>query len=680
MVEYLENQLCIQPRAIINMGIFSEAKYKQLVRGNRVNVMRRACRNTPALIEYDSLPDSIKIAIRGKVGDPRQLTSRNVLMELIKPDPKAMKYYTDYMLPDGRYLTDEVAMEYYTNATVLNAMHELLNNTRTFRRARGGGKTGTWEIVAHAVNTLDLSKIRHTLPSNERRLKDRYTQYQKNGYSSLIHKNYCNQNSRKVTEILERLIISIYCMNNKPYTEWVCDYYLQFIGGAIDIVDISTGVLFDREDFKNDKGEFIIVSEATVWNYINNPKNAAIIESLRMGRHRYISTIRPHVHRHAPNFALSKISLDDRDLPRKMHDGKRVKAYYAYDVASGALIGAAYSKTKDTSLFIDCVRDLFKFINANNWGMPLEIEVEHHLVSNFKDDIAKAGVLFPFVRFCAAGNSQEKHAEQLNRQKKYGYEKRYQDGIGRFYAKQEVNRTSGERVYSDDENKYLIKEKTYSFEKLVADDRETIASYNAGKHRDQKKYPNKSRLDVLQENINPNLADVNEATLARYIGECTKTSIVRNMYVQVSYAKYQLPNPEILKTLQPNNYNVQAYYIPESDGAISKVHLYQNDNYLGCANKIVKFNTSKAEQTEEDKAAMGTQFSYIKSFDGMIAQKKQELAKPVILPKTSHFNDIPEPVINTPIEEKEASFEDDLETILSNYNPDSIRTAAIASM
>ena len=113
--------------------------------------------------------------------------------------------------------------------------------------------------------------------------------------------------------------------------------------------------------------------------------------------------------------------MDDRDLPRKMLNGKRVKAYYAYDVKSGCVIGAAYSKTKDEELFLDCLRDMFRNITKNGWGIPGEVEVENHLVNKFFDDLA---VMFPNVKICIPGNHREKRAEHLNRAKKYTTEKK----------------------------------------------------------------------------------------------------------------------------------------------------------------------------------------------------------------------------------------------------------------
>ena len=447
----------------------------------------------------------------------------------------------------------------------------------------------------------------------------------------MIHRNFCNQNSRIVDERLEMLILSVYCMTNKPYASWVAEDYERFTKGEIEVVNIQTGEIFNRMDFYNDKrSEFITVSDKTCWNYINQPKNRLIVDSYRAAGHRFLSTIMPHMHRHAPNFSLSKISLDDRDLPRKMHNGDRVKAYYAYDVASGCLIGASYSIRKDVGLFIGCIREMFRFIDSRGWGMPLEMEVEHHLVSNFKDDLMKAGVVFPFVHWCAPSNSQEKHAEQLNRQKKYGYEKRYQDGIGRWYGKLEANQTGGERIYDEANNRYTVKEKTYSFEQLVADDIHTIALYNSGLHRDQKKYKGKTRMQVMEENLNPNLASINRPLLVRYIGECTTTSIQRNMYCQVQHSDYMLPNPEVLGRLQPNNYTVQAYYMPmnaNGENQIDEVYLYQHDDYLCEAKIIVKYNTSHAEWTDADTEAMTEQAKYIAQTKKLVKDGREKISK-----------------------------------------------------
>jgi hypothetical protein len=603
--------------------------YKNDKHAGYLKTANRACYGNGVEIIWSSIAkESRRQAIIKRHGKPEERCSVSELESLISPDAAAMSTFSEYLLPDGRSLRPEVQLEYYNNAIVLNALNILRNSRRSARRSLSGSVKNIWHEMARAVNSLDRIRYPHSLPGSERHLRERFAGYKKDGYTFLIHDSFGNSNARKVDKRLERLILSIYCMSNNPYGSWVHEYYMAFIAGMLDVVDMKTGELYDRSDFFNDrKGVYISISESTCWNYIRNPRNRAIVEAIRDDHHHYTGNIRPHYHRHSARWSLSKISLDDRDLPRRMHDGNRVKAYYAYDVASGALIGAAYSVKKDTALFIDCVRDMFRFIDRYGYGMPMEVEVEHHIVGQFKDDLMKAGVVFPFVRWCAPGNSQEKHAEQLNRQKKYGYEKRYQDGIGRFYLKLEANRTGGERVYDEATNKYVIKEKTYTFEQLVADDRAIIEAYNSGLHRDQKMYRGMTRLEVLHSRLNPELAAINRAVLARYIGECVTTSIQRNMYCRVQYRKYMLPSPEALGRLAPNNYTVQAYYIPCDGEDIENVYIYQNGEYIAVCAMIETYNTSQAETTEADSAAMTVQAKYIGRFDRMVREGRENLSR-----------------------------------------------------
>jgi hypothetical protein len=647
--EYYNNILCVEVASLIDEGVISFDNYKKMSIRKQINVIRRACNNTPALVEWWSIPERFKNVIIEKFGDPSKVTAETHFAKHIRPNSKALEFFSNYLLQNGDNLPHEKQIEYYNNAIVLNAILAVTNDRRAFRKALGGKTTGVWNTIAETVLALDRNAYPHTLPINERRLKDKYKKYIDDGYQSLIHKSYCNSYARVVNKRLERLILSIYCMSNKPYSKWVHEDYLAFVAGVHDVVDMQTGEIFNRNEFWDEnKDSYIMISEATCWNYINNPKNRAIVDAIRMDRHKYSGSVRPHHHRHAPRYALSKISLDDRDLPHKLPDGSRVKAYYAYDVASGVLLGAAYSLKKDTGLFIECMRDMFRFINAGGWGIPLEVEVEHHLVSNFKDDLMKAGLVFPFVRWCAPGNSQEKHAEQFNRQKKYGYEKRYQDGIGRFYARQEANQTGGERVYDENLNKYVIREKTYSFEQVVADDRAAIKAYNEGLHRNQKEYTKQSRMQVMLENINPNLAEINQALIVRYIGECTTTSIQRNMYCQVQYVKYMLPSPQILAKLAPHNYTVQAYWLPNSD----TVYLYQNGNFIAECEKLETYNTALGERTDDDINALISQGKYIAQFDKMVRDGKNELAKPQFIKNIDQYTELEPAIAKTAPEEK----------------------------
>ena len=635
MTVYYENILAIEVSGLLESGILTKPNYDVLKNRGQIKQLRKGGNGRTALIEYASLPDRFKDKVVEIVGDPKRTTKYRHFRSYLEPDGDAIKFFGNYKLQDGRYLPTETAKEYCTNAMFLNAIKLTYNRTASMRAQKGGSRKGIWGDITEIVNELK-PEYAHTLPGNELRLKDRYRRYMDDGYSSLIHRNFGNNNSRKVNAAIENLILSIFTMGNKPYANMVLDMYLEFLAGKADFVDVTTGELFNRFDFYNEKGEPITISEATVWNYINDPKNRAIVDSKRNDGHAFNNMHRPHHHRNKPNYSLSKISLDDRDLPRKMLDGSRVKAYYAYDVASGVVVGASYSKSKDTGLFIDCLRDMFKFLDKNKLGFPLEVEVEHHLVNRFKDDLMRAGVVFPFVRFCNPGNSQEKHAEHLNKIKKYGYEKRYQEGIGRYSLKLESNRPKITKEW--DESGMNVVEKRFDYNRLVADDIWVIEQYNNDLHPNQKRYIGMSRMDVLKANINPNSGEFDPALVARYIGDSTTTSIKRNQYVQVHNVKYMLPNVEVLERLKPNNYTVNAYYLPNDDSTISRIFIYQNDEYLCECSPLETYNTATAEQTEKDIEAYTEQSKYVAKFDKMIKDGRNKIVKV-------------EKIQNTPIQE-----------------------------
>lgn len=623
-MEYFENTLCVEAGWLQAEDIMSNSAYKSLKARGILQIERRACKNTPALINYNSIPDRFKKLIEFKVGDPYRATRFKHFTDHIKPDPAAAEFFSNYKLLDSRNLKPETQKEYNINASMLNAVAVLIKSRRAQRRALGGQTNNIWETVAHLVEQLK-SEYKHTLPSNPRRLYDKYRKYNKEGYQSLIHKNFCNDHSRKVDQQIESLILSLYCMPEKPYSKSVNDLYLQFLGGAIEVTDTTTGEIFQPDDFKNSKGEPIVLSDSTIWNYINLPKNRILVDKLRNDSKYFNDHHRPHHHRTSPVFSLSKISMDDRDLVRKMHDGKRVKAYYAYDVASGAVVGASYSRDKDTGLFIDCMRDMFRFIEVNGLKQPLEVEVEHHLVNQFANDLMKAGVVFQFVRWCNAGNSQEKRAEHFNRAKKYGFEKRYQTGIGRFTAKLEANRPRQVGEWNGDGMR--IKEKTYSYDELVADDLQTIVEYNNAPHPQQKTYPGKTRLQVLKENQNPAATDINKVALYYSIGNKTNTSIRRSQYVRVQHENYMLPSPATLDLLEPNNYDVVACWLPAPDGEVKEVYIYQNDLPIACCKKVDRYNEAAAEQTDADRDAFTEQSKYVAKFDAKVKAGKNRIAK-----------------------------------------------------
>ena len=599
--------------------IMSVPNYKKLAARKEINVVRQGKGlGSYALIEIATMPLRFQERIKLKYGDMKEDVIRNWLGSHYHIDAKARDFYTRFRFDNGDTLPPEHIQEYTVNASVIEAVMRAMEDATFMRKAMKAGPVN-WGELAGAISYYQ-AEFGHTLPVSSNRFKKRVNDFKANGYESLISRKFMNQNRRKVTYDIERLLLSIDAQPEQPFNTTVWEQYNMFVQGDLELYDPESGEVLNPADFTDKDGNPLVLSPATVANYLNNPKNKALRAKLHMSQWDFNNAYRPYHLRSIGEFSLSKVSLDDRDLPRPMKDGNRVKAYYAYDVVSGAVVGYAYNRYKTTELFLDCMRNMFQTLDRNGMYIPAELEVEHHLVSDFADGLMQAGTVFPLIRWCNPGNSREKRAEHKNREKKYGVEKRTQVGIGRWYAKLEANRPKEEKVYDEKNNTYKVK--TYSYEELVADDIRAIQTFNAQPHPNQKRYPGMSRWDVLCAHQNPNLAPWDKAVLYRFIGQHTETTIRQNTYCTVMYNQYGLPSPEIIEKLEPRNYKVDAYYLPDADGTINEVYIYQNGRYIATCKPVARYNENTAEQTEYDKAAYTEQSKYVAQFDKMMKDGK----------------------------------------------------------
>ena len=599
--------------------IMSIPNYKKLAAKEKINVVRSGRGlGGYVLVEIATMPLRFQERIKLKYGDMKEDVIRNWLGSHYHIDAKAREFYTRFRFDNGDTLPPEHIQEYTVNASVIEAVMRAMEDATFMRKAMKAGPVN-WGELAGAISYYQ-AEFGHTLPVSSNRFKKRVNDFKANGYESLISRKFMNQNRRKVTYDIERLLLSIDAQPEQPFNTTVWEQYNLFVQGELELYDPETGEVLNPADFTDKDGNPLVLSPATVANYLNNPKNKALRGKLHMSQWDFNNAYRPYHLRSIGEYSLSKVSLDGRDLPRPMKDGNRVKAYYAYDVVSGAVVGYAYNRYKTTELFLDCMRNMFQTLDRNGMYIPAELEVEHHLVSDFADGLMQAGTVFPLIRWCNPGNSREKRAEHKNREKKYGVEKRTQVGIGRWYAKLEANRPKEEKVYDEKNNTYKVK--TYSYEELVADDIRAIETFNAQPHPNQKRYPGMSRWDVLCAHQNPNLAPWDKAVLYRFIGQHTETTIRQNTYCTVMYNQYGLPSPEIIEKLEPRNYKVDAYYLPDADGTINEVYIYQNGRYIATCKPVARYNENTAEQTEYDKAAYTEQSKYVAQFDKMMKDGK----------------------------------------------------------
>ena len=620
-MEYYGKILCISYHDLTggDNPVMSVPNYKKLSANGNINVVRQGKGlGNYALVEIATLPTRFRERIREKYGDLEAEILKNWFGTHFHVDAKAREFYTKFRFENGESLPPERIQEYTVNASVIEAVLAVMADRVLMRKAMKGGPVN-WGEMCGAISYYQ-SEFGHTLPLSANRFKKRVHDFKAHGYESLISGKFLNQNRRKVTYGLERLLLAIDAQPEQPFNTTVWEQYNQFLQGDLELFDPETGEVLNPADFTDKDGNPIVLSPTTVAAYLNKPANKALRAKLHMSQWDFNNSYRPYHLRHAGEYSLSKVSLDDRDLPRPMKDGVRVKAYYAYDVVSGAVVGYAYNRLKTAELFLDCMRNMFQTLDRGGMYIPAELEVEHHLVSDFADGLMQAGVVFPLIRWCNPGNSREKRAEHFNRQKKYGVEKLTQAGIGRWWARLEVNRPKEEKVYDEKNNTWKVK--AYTFDELVADDIRAIGEYNNQLHPNQKRYPGMTRWDVLCRTQNPDLRPWDKAVLYRYIGEHTETTIRQNAYLTVNYEQYRLSSPEVIGRLAARNYKVDAYWLADADGKVDEVYIYQNGRLVDTCKRVVRYNEATAEQTEADKAAYTEQAKYVAKFDKMMKDGK----------------------------------------------------------
>ncbi len=204
-------------RADDGAPVISRNNYRSLQQRKQLTVLRPGkgldhC----ALVEYASLPARFKAKFVAKYGDPEEIIKKE--NERMKYDEKAIEFFDAFRLSDGSCLKSEKKDEYVVNASVLNRLQERYNRQRSCRNMSGNTTPINWDAIFKECEAL-REEVKHTLPKNHARLRDKMRQYKAEGYACLISGKLANTNTTKIVPEAGRFIIALKRSRVKVYTD-----------------------------------------------------------------------------------------------------------------------------------------------------------------------------------------------------------------------------------------------------------------------------------------------------------------------------------------------------------------------------------------------------------------------------------------------------------------------------
>ncbi|MFD2874077.1 hypothetical protein ACFS5N_16460 [Mucilaginibacter ximonensis] len=599
-----------------NYSNLKETVRRHLKKNYGIKRVQRGGNGRIALYNYDTLPAEVQ----NSIPDPRRIN--HIMERFYRVDSDAVAYYTTYRFENGTYLRPEYQERYITNASVLQAALRL-RKARIDDRRNKGGKTGdvnetVWkDAISFRKYLLDKDNVEHTLPDNYRTFMDTLKAFECEGYETLISKKHGNQNTRKVTDTTLNLLECLFAgTKKKPTATEVHRRYDAFINGYMQAINGDTGEAYDPKDFK-------ALSDTTVKNYMKSWASAIGTYELRSGnRQVYMQHFTPSHSLKIPKYAGSILSIDDRQPPFKMENGKRLWFYMGIDLASEAFTCWVHGETKE-GIILEFYRQLVR--NYHSWGfkLPAELEAEMSLNSSYKDSFLREGAMFQYVRI-EANKARAKKIERYFRSLRYGYEKDKEGWLARPNAITEANQPA---IPSENVPRLPYGE-------IVENSLADITKWNNQPHRT---HTHISRWKMFCTMQNPDLKATNYEAILPHIGYKTDTS-VRTGTIELNYGEYLLGldgsialGEKLIGLMkQVEGKKVVVYWMDDDDGVIFKALVYLDGQLICEAIQKPEYQRARIEQTVDDHHARTIMSAYAATIDAYGRRVKRSI-DPIIL-------------------------------------------------
>lgn len=229
-VERYKGYVGVSANWLVESGVIGYANYKQLCHRHHIRTIRRGCKGTTALVDWQSMPQSLKVKVAETLGgDPVKVAeSCSLLREAVMyrmanmKDMEAWDYFASLSDASGRRMEEGKVKELANSVKILNAITDCLEKVRlaaAMRRQRMSVKKEfdrfSWQIAN------DLCDIVHNLPSSPDRLYKKWKEYRECGMSVLVHGSYGSEKKSEKKSTVDAIVSELSACGMKLTDEMV---------------------------------------------------------------------------------------------------------------------------------------------------------------------------------------------------------------------------------------------------------------------------------------------------------------------------------------------------------------------------------------------------------------------------------------------------------------------------
>ncbi|MCV9928138.1 hypothetical protein OIU83_10765 [Flavobacterium sp. LS1R49] len=581
MFEYSpDNILCVQASWIVESGIVSAPNYKQLCSRGHLKKIIKGGNGRKALIQFDTMRSDIKNKVIELAGDPYAKVTTITFTDYIEQDQKAYNFYRNYTLDNGEALPEKNIKEYCCNAAVMNAINTIINSKLAQRKALAGSKVNVWEKITEIVAELPKHTYPHTLPKNQRILRNKVKQYLIDGYILFIHKSFGSKNAEKINDEAKAFVLA--CWTNP----------VKRVANYTQLLKIYNQEA-EAQDWK------LIKSEQSLINFLTDPKIEPLWWANRFGELKFKEKFTMPFKTALPSMRDSlwysdgtKINMYYQDSNGKM---KTINVYEVMDSYSEVFLGYHISEKED----YESGYQAFKMAIKTSGHRPYQVSFDNGSGNKKLHN----GGFFDKISHLA-----------IKTQPYNGKSKTIESAFGRFqtqFLAQEWNWTgqniTATKTSSHPNMEFILAnpDKLPTLNELKAVYLEKRTQWNQALHPKT----GKPRIDMYFESINPDAPVVTPFQIVDFFWiernlpiTCTSSGVTfKEKKIQYDYVVYQENSRAINQEWHLKNVN-QKFHIKFDPDDMSLIYLYKKTplglKFVTAAETKIEIHRGQQEQED----------------------------------------------------------------------------------